>query len=311
MEKAKIILVVIMVSLGLYGSAQDDLDKLLDEMEDAKEKTEYITAAFKATRVINLQSLEKKAPGALDFRIAHRFGALNGGGYQLFGLDQATMRLSLEYGFNRFVTAGLGRSTYEKTYDFFAKTSIIQQQKGSRNIPISILYYVDMAVNGLKWQDPFRVNYFTSRLSYVHQLIIGSKVSDAFSFQLSPTIIHKNLLPSRQDQTGMGFLGKNNAYAVATAARLKLTNRTALTAEYILRIPPPDKTATTYAPFYNSLSAGVDIETGGHVFQFQLTNSLAMFDRGFITETAQSWLDGGIHFGFNITRDFTLKQSYN
>lgn len=102
--------------------AQDDLDQLLDEIESNEKKKEYITGAFKSTRVVNLPSLEKKAPGALEFRIAHRFGPLNGAAYQIFGLDQATMRLSLEYGINRFLMAGFGRSTYEKTFDFYAKS---------------------------------------------------------------------------------------------------------------------------------------------------------------------------------------------
>lgn len=299
------ILILMCVSLNVY--AQDDLNNLLDDLDKTEKKKEYIRGAFKATRVINLQSLEKKSPGALEFRIAHRFGPLNGGAYQLFGLDQATLRMSFEYGFNRFLTAGLGRSSYEKTYDFYAKTTLLQQQKGSRNIPFSVLYYVDMAINGLKWQEPSRENYFSSRLSYVHQIIIGSKVSEVFSFQISPTVIHKNLLPEIQDQNGKGFFGLNNAYALGMAGRIKITKRTAFTAEYIYRLPTADKNAPTYASFYNSLSLGVDIETGGHVFQLHLSNSLPMFERGFITETSRSWGDGGIHFGFNITRDFTVK----
>lgn len=289
--------------------AQDDLDQLLDEIESNEKKKEYITGAFKSTRVINLPSLEKKAPGALEFRIAHRFGALNDGAYQIFGLDQATMRLSLEYGINRFLMAGFGRSTYEKTFDFYAKATILQQQTGVKNIPVSFLYYFNTAINGLKWQDPSRENYFSSRLSYVHQLIIGSKISESFSFQLSPTLIHKNLLPTTQDQNGEGFFGLNNSYAIGAAGRVKITKRTAVTAEYIYRIPPDDTQAPSYSLFYNSLSIGCDIETGGHVFQFHVSNSLPMFERGFITETSKSWSDGGIHLGFNITRDFTLKRN--
>lgn len=299
------ILILICVSLNVL--AQDDLDNLLDDLDKTEKKKEYIRGAFKATRVINLQSLEKKSPGALEFRIAHRFGPLNGGAYQLFGLDQATLRMSFEYGFNRFLSAGLGRSSYEKTFDFYAKTTLLQQQTGTRNIPFSVLYYVDMAINGLKWQEPSRENYFSSRLSYVHQIIIGSKISEVFSFQFSPTVIHKNLLPEIQDQNGKGFFGLNNAYALGMAGRIKITKRTAFTAEYIYRLPPADKNAHNYASFYNSLSLGVDIETGGHVFQLHVSNSLPMFERGFITETSRSWGDGGIHFGFNITRDFTVK----
>lgn len=301
------IVVLVFISGGLY--AQDNLDDLLDDLEGEKPKTEFAKAAFKSTRVINLQSIEGKAPGALEFRIAHRFGPVNGGAYQLFGLDQATMRMSLEYGFNKFITAGFGRSTFEKTYDFYAKGKILRQQKGEKNIPFSLLYYTSMAINGLKWQNVDRENLFASRIAYVHQIIIGSKVSDAFSFQLSPTLIHKNLVPEVNDQNGDGFLGQNNFYALGIAGRYKLTSRFAITSEYVLRMPPANENSRVYDPFYNSFSVGVDLETGGHVFQFQLTNSLGMFDRAFIMETSQSWSNGGVHFGFNITREFSLKNN--
>jgi hypothetical protein len=308
MKKVRYFYALLFIALSAQAYAQEDLNKLLDTMDDSENKKVYVTGAFKATTVINLQSLEKKATGALEFRIAHRFGSLDGGSYQIFGLDQATMRMSLEYGINRFICAGVGRSTYEKTFDFYAKSIIVQQQRGSRSIPFSLLYYVNMAINGLKWQDPARENYFSSRLSYVHQIIIGSKVSKPFSFQLSPTLVHKNLLPTNQDQNGRAVFGRNNRYALGFAGRVKITKSTAITAEYIYRFPPEDRNARTWSPFYNSLSFGVDIETGGHVFQLHLSNSSHMFDRAFITETGKSWADGGIHFGFNITRDFTLKR---
>jgi len=301
-------LFIVALSVPAYGQ-EEDLDKVLDAMDEKEEETLHVTGAFKATTVINLQSLEKKATGALEFRIAHRFGPLNGGSYQIFGLDQATMRLSLEYGINRFLNAGVGRSTYEKTFDFFAKASILQQQRGSRNIPFSLLYYVNMAVNGLKWEDPARENYFSSRLSYVNQIIIGSKVTRDLSLQLSPTLVHKNLLPTYRDQNGDGVFGLNNTYALGMAGRLRITKSTAITTEYIYRFPPKYRSALTWSPFYNALSFGVDIETGGHVFQLHVSNSSHMFDRAVITETGKSWSDGGIHFGFNITRDFTLKKN--
>lgn len=310
MKHVKYLSALLVLALGLRAHAQDELEKLLDLMEEteSKSRTEYITGAFKATTVINLQSVEKKATGALEFRISHRFGPLNGGTYQIFGLDQATMRLSLEYGINRFLSAGFGRSNLEKTYDFYAKSVILPQQRGAKNIPFSLLYYFNMAINGLKWQDTSRKNYFSSRLSYVHQVIMGGKISKDLSLQLSPTVVHKNLVPTNRDQNDGGLFGLNNTYALGLGGRMKLTKSTALTGEYIYRIPTKDRNAPTWSPFYNSLSLGVDIETGGHVFQLHLSNSSGMFDRAVITETGKKWGDGGIHFGFNLTRDFQLKR---
>jgi len=96
---------------------------------------------------------------------------------------------------------------------------------------------------------------------------------------------------------------KNDVYALGTAARIKITKRLAVNAEYIYLLPDQVAPGIT-----NSLSVGVDIETGGHVFQLHLTNSTSMIEKGFISETTNSWSDGGIHFGFNVSRVFTVKR---
>jgi hypothetical protein len=104
----------------------------------------------------------------------------------------------------------------------------------------------------------------------------------------------------------------NDFYAIGFGARYRLSKRISVNGEYIYRIPPKDRTAPSFANFYNSMSVGFDIETGGHVFQLHLTNSLPMYENAFITETAETWKNGGIHLGFNISRDFVLvKKSSN
>jgi hypothetical protein len=289
------LLVLLLISQASY--AQEDLEALLDD-SISKPQKEYVGGTFKGTRVINLHSVEKAAPGSLQFLIQHRFGALNGGAYNLYGLDQATIRFALEYGISKILMVGVGRSSYQKNYDGFVKASLIRQSKGPNSSPVSVLYFGSISVNSMRWDDPVRRNYFSSRLSYVHQIIIGSKVSEKFSFEIVPTVVHKNLVARAIDP--------NNFFAVGAAFRYKLSKRTSFNMEYVYRIPPKDKTAPSYANFYNSLSVGFDIETGGHVFQFHLTNSLPMIEKGFITETSEKWADGGIHLGFNISRDFVL-----
>jgi hypothetical protein len=305
----KLLLVFLVASVSkIY--AQDDLDKLIDGIESEKTSVEYIKSAFKSTRVINLQSLEQKAPRALDLRISHRFGPISSGSYNLYGLDYATMRIGLEYGLNKFINVGIGRSTYEKTIDAHTKVSLLRQRKGTvvfadkPNFKLvlpsfSVLYYANVSMNGLKWMDTLRQNYMYSRLTFVNQLIIGRKVNEFFSFQISPTFVHRNLVPTEADH--------NNLFAIGTAGRLKMTKRLALTGEYIYRVPPKTKT-NLFTDYTNSLSVGLDIETGGHVFQLQMSNSLPMFDSGVITQTSDRWLKRGIHFGFSITRDFSFKK---
>lgn len=273
--------------------AQDDLLSLLGD--DAAGETDYATAAFKTNRVINLHSLENTAPGVMDFKISHRFGTLDGGLYNIFGLDLASIRLGLDLGVTDNLAIGLGRSSLEKTYDGFVKYKFLRQSTGKRNVPITAALFASAAIQTLKWAEPDRENLFSSRLYYTFQLILGRKISDGFSVQLSPTIVHRNLVRTSAE--------KNDVPALGIAARQKLNKRIAINAEYIYVMP--DRLAPE---FRNSLSVGFDIETGGHVFQLHFTNSTSMIERGFIAETTGSWADMGIHFGFNISRVFTMWQ---
>ncbi|RYY89274.1 MAG: hypothetical protein EOO15_06685 [Chitinophagaceae bacterium] len=282
------------------ATAQDDLDSLMNAQKSAAgPQREEVTGTFKGTRIINLQSVERAAPGTLQLLIQHRFGAVNGGGYEFFGLDQATMRLGLEYGVSRAVALGIGRSTLEKNYDAYAKVNLLRQSKGARAFPLSLAYFGSVVVRGTR-DLPGEKHGANHRLTYTHQLLIARKVSERFSIQVSPTFIHKNEVPFISDA--------NNVFAIGAGARIKLTRRTSFNLEYIGRIPPSNAQSPSYKNFYNSLSIGFDIETGGHVFQLHLTNSLSMLEKGFITETSESWGNGGIHLGFNISRDFVLKR---
>jgi len=283
--------------IGQSLAAQSNLDSLLETTQPPSRQ--YVTGTFKGTRVINLQSVEKIGPGALQFIIQHRFGPINGGAYQLFGLDQSTIRFGLEYGLSKRFAIGFGRSSYEKTYDAYIKANLVRQSTGSGSFPLSIVYFGSSALKTLHFSDTAAHNFFSSRMVFTHQLIIASKISDRLSLEVVPTFIHRNLVQGKNEP--------NDWFAVGFGGRLKLTKRTSLNVEYVYRIPPKDEQIPSYAAFYNSLSVGFDIETGGHVFQFHLTNSLPMLEKGFITETGESWKDGGIHLGFNISRDFSFK----
>jgi opacity protein-like surface antigen len=271
-----------------------DIDALLDEA--AGSKTEYANATFKSTRIINGHSIERMPEGQLDFRISHRFGELNTGAYNLWGLDQANIHFSLEYGITDWVMIGVGRGTYEKTYNGFLKFSLLRQSKGERNMPVSLSWFSSSAINSLKWEGTGTLN-FWDRVSYVHQLLIARKFNERFSLELNPTFVHRNMVDTELDP--------NDTWALGMGARFKLTKRFSLNAEYYLIVPPINDYRSTKT--FNPLSIGVDIETGGHVFTIMLTNSLAMIEKGFIGETTGDWGNGGIHLGFNISRVFALK----
>lgn len=290
MKKLPLILILFCSISSLMAQDEDDLLSLLGEEE---ETTDYATASFKTTRVINAHSLENTAKGVLDLKISHRFGFLNTGIYELFGLDGATMRFGFDYGVNDRLMVGWGRSTVEKAYDSFVKYKILRQSTGKKNMPITLAVMSGISVNTLRWQNPDRPNYFTSRLSYTHQIIVGRKFSEKFTLQLMPTVVHRNLVRTIEEA--------NDVYTLGAAFRQKLTKRMAINGEYFYVLP--NQLANGYV---NSFSIGFDIETGGHVFQLHFTNSTAMTEKGVITETSGDWLNGDIHFGFNVSRVFTV-----
>ena len=279
------LLYIFLCSCSLF--AQDDLLSLLsDESLPTK-----VNATFKGTRVINGQSIEIPAKRELQFVIQHRFGTINSGAYELWGLDQATMRMSLDYGVSETIALGLARNSFQKTYEASTKVKMLTQ-KSDDSIPISITSYHAVFINSLRWTNPDRENLFSSRLSYVHQILIARKFNRDLSLQVSPSYIQRNLV----EREAMN----NNYFALGFGGRYKLSNRVSFNAEYFYQFDRPMEA------FTNSLSIGFDIETGGHVFQLHITNSQGMFERAFIGETSGKWSKGDIYFGFNISRAFQL-----
>jgi opacity protein-like surface antigen len=287
-------ILLLALALGTFQSvvAQDDL---LDFLGEEEESINYTSATFKDSRVINVQSNETAAKGVLRFVISHRFGRLSDGAYELFGLDNATIRLGLDYGITDRIQVGIARSSFEKTYEGNLKVKLLRQSSGGKEVPVSLTWYSGMYINGLRWEEPERENYFTSRLSYAHQLIVTRKFSKSFSLAFVPSYLHDNLVRTAEMN--------NDQLALGLGGRVKLTNRLSLNAEYHYRII---KRVEQDDPYNNSFSIGVDIETGGHVFQLHVTNSRGMFETAYIGETAGRWVDGDIYFGFNISRVFTV-----
>jgi Membrane bound beta barrel domain (DUF5777) len=275
--------------------SQDSTD-LLNLVGKDQPKKEYVYGAFKSPRVIMSHSIEMLRPGVLDFRILHRFGRVNGGAYEFFGLDgPATVRLGLDYGVTDNLTVGIGHSAFNKEIDGFVKYRLIHQATGPKASPISLIAVAGSTITTLKWSDPTRQNYFSSRVAYYGQAIVGRKFSEALSLQLIPSIVHRNLVPTVNDP--------NDLYAIGAGGRIKLSHRVSFNIDYHYIVNQNDA-----AGYHNPLSIGFDLETGGHVFQLHFTNSKGMNERAFLANTEYSWGDGDIFFGFNISRSFQIKK---
>lgn len=271
-----------------------DIDDLLEEATGSE--TEYVTATFKSTRIVSGHSIERMPEGQLDFRISHRFGEVNTGAYNLWGIDQANIHFGFDYGITNWLMIGVGRGTYEKTYDGLVKFSILRQSTGAKVMPVSLSFLSTVAINSLRWEGQGELP-FWNRASYSSQLLVARKFSERFSFEINPTYVHRNMVDTELDP--------NDLWAVGAGTRFKLTRRLSINAEYYFVVPPMNDFRSKKT--YNPLSIGLDIDTGGHIFQIHVTNSLAMIEKGFIGETTGQWAKGGIHLGFNISRVFALK----
>ena len=279
------------LSISISVLAQDSTD-LSEIISTTTIKKEYIKSAFKSTRVINGHSMEFLAPGTMDVRILHRFGTLDNGMKNFLGLDEASMRLGFDFGLQRNLMIGVGRSTLNKELDGYIKYAPLSQSTGPGSSPITIALAVGMTANTLEWPDTSKAGDFNNRLAYYYQAIIGRKFSNTFTLQVTPTLVHTNYTPEETP---------TDQYAVGIGGRFKFSKRMALTVDYFYRINGRDNEN------YDPLSIGVDIETGGHVFQLHFSNATGMNERAFINETTDSWGKGEIRFGFNLSRIFQLK----
>jgi hypothetical protein len=266
--------------------------------DNKSEVTTYTKNTFYANRLINGHSVELTPAGRLDLKFSHRMGRVNNGAYDLFGLDQAILRIGLEYGCNEWLMFGVGRSSFEKLYDGFVKVKFLRQSEGKKNMPITATWFSGMYLNSLKWANPDRTNYFSSRISYAHQLLVARKFNDRLSLQLTPTLVHHNLVLAAND--------KNDIFSIGCGGRYRVFNHIAVTAEYYYVLPNQIKSQLYGTDVANSFSLGFDIYTGKHVFQIMVTNSTTMIEKGFITQTTDKWKDGNLHIGFNILRLFNI-----
>lgn len=297
----KILLLLLFASSAALVSAQDDLLNLLED----EPTTDYATASFKANRVISGQSIENTARGVLDFKISHRFGQFRFGFEEFWGLDNANTRIGFDYGITDRLMVGIGRSSNaDKIVETFAKYKILRQSSGKKVMPVTLSYYVDMGIKTSDFPstDPPREELFSNRMSFTNQILIGRKFSEAFTLQLMPTLLHRNLVPTTEDA--------NDIFSMGIAGRIKITKRVAINAEYYYTLPDQ---IVSY-DYANAFALGVDIETGGHVFQLHITNSGDMNYKGLIADTREDWfykddnekLISGLRFGFNISRVFTI-----
>ncbi|MBN8719920.1 hypothetical protein SAMN05444410_10446 [Hydrobacter penzbergensis] len=288
------VLITCCLTASLLQAQQVDLFKMQDSANKATDKT--ITAGpvintFYSTRLVNAHTVEITGPGSMDFRINHRFSPVNQGLYELFGLDGASFRFGFDFGIAKDLMIGVGRTTYNKEYDGFIKYRLMHQSTGAGAMPLSIAVLGSAMYKTIDLDTSLKAT-ATDRLTYVLQLMIARKFNEHTSVQISPTLTHYNRI--------IGFTGgSSDMLSIGFLARQKVSKRISINAEYFWQ-------ANRFNGTYDPLSIGVDIQTGGHVFQLHFTNSIGMNEHAFIHETTGSWGNGAVRWGFNISRIFNI-----
>lgn len=282
------------LSITVAKAQQVDLFKMQDSTNAAENKKtvrEPVVNTFYSTRLINSHTVEILGPGSMDFRINHRFSPLNLGLYEMFGLDNASMRLGLDFGLAKNLMVGIGRSTYYKELDGFVKYRLVHQETGAGGAPVSVAVVGSMAYRTFRYDPTLKVS-GADRTVITAQVLLGSKLNEHTSVQVSPTFTHYNRI--------MGFTGGGtDLFSIGFLARQKISKRVSINAEYFLQ-------TNRFDGAHDPLSVGVDINTGGHVFQLHFTNSTGMNEHTFIHETTGTWGNGDVRWGFNVSRIFSI-----
>lgn len=286
MKKTLFSLLLVGSSIGLY--AQDDLMKDLDDGKAPAQKEIELTT-FKGMQICNMQSTKMAAKGEWYFLVSHRFGDLTQGTENFFGLDNALTKIAGYWGPTEWLTVGLGRTTYNKIYEGSLKLRIMAQEKNG--FPFTIVAFSSMEINSKLKSEEYPELKYTDRFAYSFQMPISHKANEDLSIQFNPIFIHKNLYDPATE--------RKDQFLMAAGGRYKLSKRISANLEYAMRFGAPESVV-----YHNPLSAGIDIDTGGHIFQLVVSNAQTMNEVGYFTNANGTWFKDAIYFGFNMYRVF-------
>lgn len=280
-----------LVCFFLVGNlfAQEDLLQELDSVRSTERQVEI--AAFKGLQIANMQSTKMAAKGEWYMLVSHRFGDLSNGTENFFGLDEALTKFGGIYGVTNWLSFGASRHTYQKTYELSVKYKMANQEVNG--FPVTIVGYNTMDINSALKKEMYPNIAFEDRLAFSSQLLASRKVNEKFSVEIGLINVYKNLYDDALEQ--------QNVFSIASGARYKVTKRMSVNLEYAARMITSDKALD---PYHNPLTLGLDIETGGHVFQLVFSNSQPMNDVSVFSGASGDWSKGKIYFGFNMYRSF-------
>lgn len=282
--------------IPICAFAQNDL---LSEIDTIKADTK-VESAFKSLKIVNLESTKLAGKGDFYLVVAHRFDYVNQGFDDFFGIDNANTQIKFVWGVKDWLTAHVARSGFEEAIDLGIKYRLMSQEKGG--FPFTIVGFNSLAINAEMKKENFPKLEFQNRLTYVTQLLISRKFTDKLSLEIAPSYFHENTLKDILDESNNVISPNpqsNDQFAIGMGGRYKFAKRWSFNMDYAAHL-----NRASQSIYKNPFSVGVDLETGGHVFQMHFTNSRAMHEAGYLGKTTGSWGKGEIAFGFNLVRVF-------
>ena len=291
----------------LFSNLIISQNSLLEEIDYNNEDYKVGLSAFKAHKIINGQSTKQSGKKELFLYVAHRFGSINEGIKTLFGLDIANTKIEMFYGLSENFQLGFSRESLKKTYTINFKNKITSQQS---NFPLNISIYNSFNYNSSDFLAPGVNLSFSERSIFLSQLLISNRISEKLSIQLAPSFIKRNYNEERLLFENGEVVFENGLpvfttfdreynYALGLATSYKINKRTALNLEYFANLNRVENSSNS-----DAISLGIDIETGGHVFQLIFSNTQSIDDVSVILDAEGDWTKRQIFFGFNILRIF-------
>lgn len=288
--------IILALLIPIFAFAQNDL---LSEIDTIKADSK-VESAFKSLKIVNLESTKLAGKGDFYLVIAHRFDYVNQGFDDFFGIDNANTQIKFVWGVKDWLTFHIARSGFEETIDSGIKYRLMAQEK--EGFPVTIVGFNSLAVNAEMKKENYPKLEFENRLSYVTQILISRKFTDKLSLEIAPSYFHENTLKDILDENNTVISPNpqnNDQFAIGMGGRYKFAKRWSFNMDYAAHLNRANQSI-----YKNPLSIGVDLETGGHVFQMHFTNSRAMHEAGYLGKTDGSWSEGEIAFGFNLVRVF-------
>lgn len=283
----KSIIGILISLIVVQGYSQDD--DLLNSLEaEIMEEPEYIIPAFKAMKIGNLQSTKVAKKKDLYMYVSHRFGTLQDGVSTFFGLDNANTKIQMIYGLSNHIQLGLSRESLRRTYAGSLKLKHLEQ--GS-NGGVNVSSYFTVNINTLLSKQQYPLMKHWDRYSYTSQLLVSKRFTKKLSLEIAPSYVRQNLV--------LEPFQSHEQIVVGLGGRYKISNRVSLNMDYAVNLSRAEESV-----YNDPFTIGVDLETGGHVFQLLFSNAQSSNEPGFLSNAEGSWAEGDVFFGFNIVRTF-------